>query len=68
MHQNNKAESSITGESLLGREKSMYQSLQQEHGRFKELTESQYTEVERSRGRLAREGADGKAGRGQTIT
>lgn len=68
MHQDKKAESSITGDGLLDRENSMYQSLQQEHGRFKELTESQYTKVERSRGRLAREGADGKAGRGQTIT
>lgn len=41
LHQDKKVESSITDESFLGRENSMYQSLQQEHGRFKEVTESQ---------------------------
>lgn len=41
LHQDMKVESLITDESLLGKENSMYKSLLQEQGRFKELRERQ---------------------------
>lgn len=59
-----KVESSITDESLLGRENSMYQRLWQEYGRFKELTESQVRLKWRDQGedRQEKERVAGQAG------